>query len=73
MFFCEFQNRETGEVFGRVRHRIHAAAQTCVYRTLLALQESDIDARETAHIAAEGMGVWTDASPHGFSARIWSE
>lgn len=68
MFVCEFQSISSGEYFGRSEHPTRIAAEEHAVKALIALGESEEDARSAASVANYGCA---DASVHGYGVRIF--
>lgn len=68
MIVCEFQSISSGRYFGRTEHPSREAAEDHAVKALIALGESEYDARAAASMAGYGCA---DASAHGYGVRIF--
>lgn len=70
MHVCELQSISSERYFGRTEHPTRQAAENYAVKALLALGESEEDARSAASMAGYGCA---DASAHGYGVRIFEE
>lgn len=70
MFVCEFQNISSGEYFGLTTHPTRQAAEEHAVKALVALGETEADARSAAGMASWGCA---DTSAFGYGVRIFEQ